>query len=123
MEWNATISVESPHFTFRQTSVLRNQIVIVILKQKNFGDSIIFRTPDTLNFTFLVCAVQWFVTLLLSNEQEYLRVKKMVSKRSYEHCLLISGNYMAKPCIQQQFTPPPPPKYLSNHDWVWEQMC
>jgi len=58
----------------------------------------------------------------------------MISKRSCEHCLLISGNYMAKPCIQQQLdivgygsfdTPPPPPKKnpFSNHGWVWEQMC
>jgi hypothetical protein len=110
MKWNATISVESPHFTFRQTSVLRNQIVIGILKQKNFGDGIFFQTPDTLNFTFLVCSVQWFVNLSLSNEQEYLRVKKMVSKWSYEHCLLISGNYMAKLCIQQQLIHPPKKK-------------
>jgi hypothetical protein len=63
MEWNATISVKSSHFTFRQTSVLRNQIITSFLKWKNFGDSIFFKTPDTLNFMFLVCAMQWVVTL------------------------------------------------------------
>jgi len=49
----------------------------------------------------------------------------MVSKQSCEHCLLISGNYMAKPHIQQQLDTGALTKKetLSNHDWVWEQMC
>jgi hypothetical protein len=49
-------------------------------------------TLKTLCFLFALCHA-----LSLSNQQECLGVKKIVSKWSCKYRLLISGNYMAKP--------------------------